>query len=68
MTSDLEDIQIRLMELTKTVEDLNDTVIEQSKQIRFLEQKTSNLEAQLMAIDPASSGSVTLGNEVPPHY
>jgi len=68
MTSEVEDLQIRLMELSKSVDDLNETVIEQDKTLRFLSQKLARLEAQFSAMDPAQLGSATFGNEKPPHY
>ena len=68
MTSEVEDLQIRLMELSKSIDDMNETVIEQDKTIRFLTQKVDRLEAQLSAMDPAQLGSATFGNDKPPHY
>ena len=68
MDDAITQMQLHQMELTKTIEELNDVVTEQAKTIHRLEARVKVLEGALSSLDPAVTGGVAIGDTPPPHY
>ncbi|MEO1562922.1 MAG: SlyX family protein [Pseudomonadota bacterium] len=68
MQDDLTDLQMKMMELLKTVEDLNETALLQDTEIKKLKNRLAQIEGLLSGLDPALLGAIQIGDQPPPHY
>ena len=68
MQDDLTDLQMKMMELLKTVEDLNETALLQDAEIKKLKNRLAQIEGLLSGLDPALLGAIQIGDQPPPHY
>lgn len=66
MSTDNEDLEIRLAYLDDTVEQLSQQLYRQSREIETLTGRCRRLEERIQRL--ASSGTQTDGDERPPHY
>ncbi|MEE9319097.1 MAG: SlyX family protein [Granulosicoccus sp.] len=69
--SRLESLELKLMELEHTVQQLNDVVLRQYRDIDALRQSQALLLEKLANSDNTASiheNSATLADEPPPHY
>ena len=66
----MNDLECQLAFQDDTIEKLNQTVIEQNKQIRFLLKHFQKLQAQVVALqeDNSAQPGGRLEDEKPPHY
>lgn len=63
----LEQLELKMMDLEVTIQQLNEVVLQQYRDIEQLRQANSDLERKLDTInDPGPAP--TAGDEVPPHY
>lgn len=69
--SRLESLELKLMELEHTVQQLNDVVLRQYRDIDMLRQSQALLQEKLANNDNAAGSQAnpaTLADELPPHY
>ena len=65
MTGEIEE---KLAHLERLVDDLNDVVARQSREIEVLTARVQLLMEREAARELEGSGGVVMGNERPPHY
>lgn len=64
----MEELQIRIAHLERTLEDLSAVVARQDAEIRRLTDRVRMLMEREAAREAEGSGGVVLGDERPPHY
>ncbi|SEL30939.1 SlyX family protein [Roseovarius nanhaiticus] len=64
----MEQLEEQIAHLTRAVDDLSDTVARQDTEIATLTRRVEMLMRREAARDSDGGGSVTLGDERPPHY
>lgn len=62
------DLQIRLSEVTHLAEELSSIVADQAKRIELLEKRAQFLLERAREAEEATTGSVVIGDQPPPHY
>ncbi len=64
----MEQLEEQIAHLTRAVDDLSDTVARQDGEISVLTRRVEILMRREAEREADIGGSVTLGNERPPHY
>jgi SlyX protein len=64
----MEQLEEQISHLTRAVDDLSDTVARQDGEIAVLTRRVEILMRREAERESDIGGSVTLGNERPPHY
>lgn len=66
-TARLEQLELKMMDLELTVQQLNDVVLQQYRDIEALRKEHSDLQRKLDSLnEPGPAPSAT--DEIPPHY
>ncbi|MCQ0093560.1 SlyX family protein [Roseovarius sp. M141] len=64
----MEQLEEKIAHLVRAVDDLSDTVARQDREIAMLTRRVEMLMRREAEREADLGGSVTLGNERPPHY
>lgn len=64
----MQELEEKIAHLTRTVEDLSDTVARQESEITTLNRRVFMLMQREGEREAQGSGAVVLGDERPPHY
>jgi SlyX protein len=64
----LTEVECLLMHLQKTLSDLNEVVIEQSKSIAKLQRECKQLASDFRQVRESSAPARRAEDEIPPHY
>lgn len=64
----MEKIEERMAHLERTLEDLNEVIARQDREITILNGRIQMLMEREAEREAAGSGGVVLGDERPPHY
>ncbi len=64
----MEHLEEKIAHLVRAVDDLSDTVARQDREIAVLTRRVEMLMRREAERESDLGGSVTLGNERPPHY
>ena len=67
-TNAMSQLEEQIAHLTRTVDDLSETVARQDAEIATLTRRVEMLMRREAEREADTGGSVTLGNERPPHY
>lgn len=61
-------VEERLAYLERSVDDLSDTVVRQTREIEQLQRRVETLMAREAERESEGTGGVVVGDERPPHY
>lgn len=61
-------LELKLMDLENTVQELNDVILQQYRDIERLQRQQSEMLNRLLNAGADSSPSPSAADEVPPHY
>jgi SlyX protein len=64
----LDQIEIKLAHLERALNELNDVVIRQQREIELLTARNRQLKHQLEGLEAGGDGTSAEGFEKPPHY
>ena len=64
----MERLEEQIAHLTRALDDVSDTVARQDAEIAVLTRRVEMLMRREAERDEGAGGSVTVGNERPPHY